>query len=212
MTERLDVLVVESSPHAATTATAALEAAGHRVHRCHDDDHRGFACRGMTDDGGCPVEQGIDVALLVRTRVNPRPTPFDDGIRCAIRSGLPVVEDGPEILDPFGPWVTVRLEPGGDVVEACEAAVTAGYEPLRDRIQARIAPLAGAVGFDATAVRTRIERIGSSLDVHLDLPVAVPRSASQALAVRVLDAVRSMGHTLGNVDVFVHDPTADAPG
>jgi hypothetical protein len=210
MTERLDVLVVESSPRAGAAAVAALEASGHRVHRCHDDDHRGFSCRGMTEDQGCPVEQGIDVALLVRSRVMPKPTAFEDGVRCAIRAGVPLVEDGPEVLDPFAPWVADRLEPGADVVGAVEAAVDNGFDPLRRRIEARIAPLASSIGVEPTAVRSRIERVGSSLEVHLDLPVAVPKSAAQALAVRVLDAVRTMGRTIGNVDVFVHDP-ADPP-
>jgi hypothetical protein len=55
-------------------------------------------------------------------------------------------------------------------------------------------------------VQCRIEETGHRLDVHLDLPTAVTRGMEQALAVRVLDAVRSSGRTFGNVDVHVHRP------
>ncbi len=209
MNDPLNVLLVESSPRAGVTASAALEAAGHRVHRCHDEGQRGFTCRGMGDEGRCPIDDGIDVALLVRSQVNPRPTPFEDGIRCAIRAGLPVVEDGPEVLDPYARWITLRLEPGVAVAAACAEAVMISLEPLRRRIESRIDPLVTSLGIDLAGVQSRIERTGTSLAVHLDLPVAVPRRSSQALAVRVLDAVGSMGATVGNVDVYVHAPEAD---
>ena len=209
MTDPLDVLVVGSSPRAGAAAVEALQAAGHRVHQCHDDDHRGVVCRGMTVGSTCPIDDGIDVAMLVRSRVHPRPTPFEDGIRCAIRAGLPVVEDGPEVLDPYASWVTLRMTPGADAATACAEAAEAAHEPLRQRIEARIGPLSSSLGIDPAAVRSRVERTGTSLAVHLDLPVGVPRSATQALAVRVLDAVGSMGKTMGNVDVYVHAPEAD---
>ena len=206
MTRSLDVLVVESGVRAADVAAAELQAAGHRVHRCHDEDHRGFPCRGLDGTAPCPVDTGVDVALLVRPRVTPRPTASEDGVRCALRAGVPLVEEGPEVLDPFTPWVARRVEPGGDVAAACVATADAAREPLRRRIEARIAPLAAAQGFDPGTVQTRFESTGTSLAVHLDMPVPVSRAASQALAVRVLDAVRSMGRTAGAVDVFVHGP------
>ena len=119
MTKTIDVLVVESHPHAADRAAAALERAGHRVHRCHDEESRGFPCRGVVDRSACPLSSPIDVALVVRRRINPRPTRLEDGVSCAIRADIPIVEEGSEILDPFTPWITQRLGPGSDVVSAC---------------------------------------------------------------------------------------------
>ena len=48
-----------------------------------------------------------------------------------------------------------------------------------------------------------------SLDVHLELPTTVTRGLEQALAVRVLDAVRSDARTYGKVDVHIHTGASD---
>ncbi|MGK2950719.1 MAG: hypothetical protein ACSLFP_19265 [Acidimicrobiales bacterium] len=206
MADPLDVLVIESSPHAADLATADLVAAGHRVHRCHDHESRGFPCVGVAEPGSCPLDQSVDVALIVRPRVSPRPTQLEGGVSCALRVGVPIVEQGPEVLDPFAPWVSRRVDVGDDLSAAIYRAVHDGFAPLRELIRTRIAPLTSALGVHPAAVGCRIERAGMSLDVHLDLPSPASPALSQALAVRVLDAVRSMGRTAGNVDVFVHDP------
>jgi len=210
MIRTLDVLVVESHPRAADIATAALEAAGHRVHRCHDETSRGFPCNGLLDPASCPIDDHIDVALAVRHRVTPKPTPLEDGLRCAIRAGVPIVEDGPEILDPFTPWIAMRLHPGADIVAACAHAAQLALRPLYRNIAARISALVNASAVDPGNVHCHIESDGHHLDVHLDLPVPVARGIEQALAVRVLDAVRDTGRTFGRVDVHVH--TSDAPG
>jgi hypothetical protein len=206
MTKTLSVLVLESNRHGAAPAVEALEAAGHTVHRCHDEDDRGFPCRGITQADGCPLDGTIDAALVVRPRITPRPTSLEDGLTCAIRAGVPIVEDGPDFLDPFSPWVTRRVRPGFGVVDACVEAADAGFDPMRGAIIDRIGAVAAGAGITASAVSCHIDRDGSSLAVHLDLPCAVNRGVEQALAVRVLDAVHSLGHTVGNVDVHVHHP------
>ncbi|MGZ4690569.1 MAG: hypothetical protein ACXWAY_13165, partial [Acidimicrobiia bacterium] len=62
----MEVLVVESEPGAAAIAIAQLEAAGHRVARCHEPGSRAFPCAGL-DPGRCPLEEdAIDVVLTVR--------------------------------------------------------------------------------------------------------------------------------------------------
>jgi hypothetical protein len=214
MTNPMDVLVVESHPHAADHAADALEAAGHRVHRCHDEGSHGFPCRGVLDLAECPLNGPIDVA--VRDRINPRPTRLEDGVRCAIRASIPIVEEGTEILDPYTPWISERVRHGADVVAACLRVTSGELEPLCSSIHERIAALLTSVAIDRERVRCRIEATGHRLDVHLDLPVAVTRGMEQALAVRVLDAVRSSGRTFGNVDVHVHDvhvhPAQDSVG
>ena len=47
----LDVLLVEAQPHAGAMASATLEEAGHRVHRCHGVDEPAFPCTAVTDPG-----------------------------------------------------------------------------------------------------------------------------------------------------------------
>lgn len=125
---QLDVLLIESRPGSGAIDAGRLEAAGHRVHRCHPDTRPGleaplpardrYLCTGVT--AWCPLDDGVDVALLVRRRVMPRPVAREAGVSCALRAGVPVVEDGPAVLDPFEPWLAGRV--AGDVVAACEAA------------------------------------------------------------------------------------------
>ena len=206
MTTTLDVLLLESQSRAGDAASAVLEAAGHRVQRCFDEPSFGFPCRGMLDPRECPVERPVDVALLVRRRVAPRPTPYEGGVRCAIRAGVPIVEYGTELFDPYAPWVGTRIESIADVVPACVAAAQQTLAPLRRAITDQIRALLDAAEVDREAVRQIIDTNGPSMVVHLHLPAPVSRSLEQALAVRVLDAVRSHGRTLGSIDVAIHAP------
>jgi len=199
MAERLDVMVLESAPHAADAAVDQLEAAGHRAHRCHPPGARPFPCVGITDPAACPVVAGADVALLVRLRVTPRPTPFESGVRCAIRAGLPIVEDGPDILDPYERWVTARAG-GNDVAGALLVISRSAHRSLEEAIGERIAGALRATTIDPASVACRVERDGPRLHVRLTGP-PVGRRVEHALAVRVLDAIHSNGRTYGNVDV-----------
>jgi hypothetical protein len=203
MTKELDVLVLENRPRAAEPAVAALEAAGHRVHRCHDPGDRGFPCRGVAAPELCPMEGSIDVALVVRHDVTPRPTALEDGVSCAIRSRVPLVEDGSDLLDPFDPWLAERVGPDQDVVAACVAAASSAYEPLKATVIERIDRLLVAGRIDPEGVTCEIERDGLSLRVHLRVPAEVDDALAQALAVRTLDAVRVSGRTYGRIDVQV---------
>ena len=162
----------------------------------------------MTDPAACPISRGANVALLVRTRVTPRPTPLEDGVSCALRAGVPLVEDGPDILDPFEPWLTARS--AGDVVAACTAAAQRGLEPLRRDIATRIANLLHAAGIEPESVECRIDADGPRLHVRLTGPAASGPTQTvfeHALAVRVLDAVRCSGRTHGPVEVSYQPAT-----
>jgi hypothetical protein len=202
MATTLDVLVMESSPGAADEAAAALGRAGHRLHRCYEAGERGFPCRGVRDPVSCPIEQGVDVAVLVRPYISPRPSPLESGVSCALRAGVPLVEKGREALDPFAPWVTARV---GDtvadgVVDACTEAVETVFGSLLAHIQRRtlrtMADKAGRPGPLGCAV----ERHGRGLRVELSGP-AIGKDVEHALAVRVADAVRAEGRAFPTVDV-----------
>ena len=203
MAKPLDVLVVENHRHAADEAVDALRAAGHRVHRCFSPDGPGFPCTAVAEPGTCPIDHGIDAALVIRDRVEPRPTRYEVGVSCAIRAGIPVAEQGSEALDPFEPWVTVRVD--DDVVAGVELAADKGLDELRAGITSRL-PALLPPSVDPGAIRCAFERRGLHLRVHLFGP-PVGKHVEQAMSVRVLDAVWHANRTHDQVDVHYH-PTA----
>ncbi len=194
----LDVLVVESHPGASQHQAEQLEAAGHRVHRCNEPGSDAFPCREITEPGSCPVDAGVDVALLVRRHVAPRPTDREQGISCVIRAQVPVVEDGPAVLDPYANYVATRIT--GDVVASCEAAAASGYDPMRSAVLERMAPLLRSAGHEVDDVECSFVRVGTDLRVHLRGP-AMSADQEQALAVRAMDAINTMGRSYGRIDV-----------
>lgn len=196
MTQFLDVLLIEGRP--ASAASDALTAHGHRVHRCHSLDDSSFPCVAVTDPVACPIDRGVDVTLVVRRSVNPRPTALEGGVTCAIRARIPIVEDGPTILDPFEPWLTGRVD--GDVNQACLDAADARFEPLRHNIAGRTLMPLRAACIDPASVECIIDADRSKLRVRLRGP-SIPMRLEQALAVRALDAVRAFGVTYDKVNV-----------
>ena len=201
MTKPLEVLVIESHRGAAAAAVHDLEAAGHHVQRCYDEDSLGFPCRGVIDAAQCPLARHADVALLVRSRVAPHPTALEQGATCAIRAGVPLVEAGPAALDPFELWLAARVD--DDVVATCEAASDAALGELRREILRLVAPVLFAAGIAIDRAVCRLEPEATRLNVRFDLSVGVSSAVRQALAVRVLDAVRGAGRTYGPVQVSV---------
>jgi hypothetical protein len=205
MTAQLDVLVIESQPGAATAATTALEAAGHRTTTCHPAEAKAaFPCRAVIDPSDCPLNARPAVALLVRDGTA-APGAREQGASCAIRAGIPLVEAGPSALDPYGPWLAGRVEgDDGDVVAACEAARTAALGALRRRILTLVRPGLAAARITMADVTCRIEPRGMGLHVDFDIVGAVPRGLRQALAVRTLDAVRGGRRPYEHVSVSVN--------
>lgn len=203
MTTPLDVLMIESGPGTGSGPAADLLAAGHRVHWCHDTFDHGFRCRGLHEPSTCPLEQTMDVAFVARDGVNPRPTALEAGVRCAIRAHVPLVEQGTEILDPYAPWVTERTMRGEDPVTACERAASNTHGPLEAAVRSRISGLLAASTIPADEVHCRFHANGQGLDIELVLPIEVSKRVKHALAVRVLDAVRTVERTYGRVDVEV---------
>lgn len=198
---QLDVLVVESSPGVGWEEIEALQAAGHRVHRCHEPGERGFPCRAVAGTGPCPLDTGVDVGMLVRRGIIPRATEHERAVSCLVREGVPLVEQGSDVLDPYAPFLTTRVDgEDGDVASACESAVETGYGPLRAAIWERIDGHMAAEGHRADEVRIDLRRSGDELRVVLQGP-SISTSARHAIGVRVLDAVRAAGRTHGRIDV-----------
>ena len=208
MTKTLDVLVVGADRTATEEAELRLAESGHRVHRCHEPGEAPLPCVGLVDPGACPLDHAIDVTLLVRRGVHPRPMASEDGVRCAIRAGIPIVEDGSDFYDPFDPWVDRRVWVHDDLVTECVAAADHRFDRLRGLVRNRIARLVAVAGTSANEVTCGIESNGADLQVDLYVPAPIDRRLQHALAVRVLDAVKASGRTFGQVDVNVHDATS----
>jgi hypothetical protein len=207
-TRPLQVLVLESHAGTAEPAARALAAAGHEVVRCHDSASTGFPCVGLTDRETCPLRHGVDVALDVRAAPATEPTALEDGVGCALREGVPVVESPGDASSPLHRWTV----PGGvDVVAACEAAAASAFDDLASAVVVRLQPLLVGNGVDRTAVRCEIERSGRSLHVHLIGP-PLERGLRQEAAVHAYDAVRAADRAFEEVRITFRPSAGDAAG
>jgi hypothetical protein len=195
----MDVLVIESEPGAADPAIEALEAADHRVVRCHEPGAPAFPCRGLAP-GDCPLEHGnVDVVLDVRARTTPHPDPLEDGVTCALRRRVPVVLSGSSAVNPFARFPVLDAS-HQDVVTACERAARgprAEHEAVADR--ALEATLRNA-GIDE-AGRTVVHRRLGGLHVTLLVPPATPAQLGRMAAVRVAGALRAFDRSAGSIDI-----------
>lgn len=123
----MNVLVMESDPHAADGAAAALRAAGHQVATCFEPGLGDQMCRAMLAGDRCPFDDGdgVHVALVVREHPWPTSRPRERGVTCALRADVPVVVAGLLALDPYERWEAASVEGVVGVVETCEAATAA---------------------------------------------------------------------------------------
>lgn len=196
----MEVLVVESEPGAAAIAIAELEAAGHQVKRCHEPGARAFPCAGL-DPGRCPLEDdAIDVALTVRARAHPRPSPLEDGVTCALRRRAPVVVAGRTTLNPFERY-PVTVAGVDDIVAGCERAAT-GPQLEHEGVATRAleATLARA-GIHSEAGRVSVHRSGAGLQVTLHVPAETPNQVRDIASVRVVGAVRAFDPHAARIDI-----------
>src|SRR5690606_10284965 len=193
MSRHLDVLVIESRPGAGATAVADLTAAGHRVVRCHDDGRPAFPCRGVERPGDCPVEEGAaDVAVLARDATATDPTPYEAGLGCAVRAGVPVVATADVgSSEAYEPFLAGRADGDTPLVAAAEQAAATGFAPLEQAVTTMLGPLLADQGLDAAEVACRITPEGGTLQVLLELPLPAPvhKAVEQAVAVRALAAL-----------------------
>ncbi|HVT78625.1 MAG TPA: hypothetical protein VHD87_16415 [Acidimicrobiales bacterium] len=196
----LDVMVLESSPHVGDDAVHRLEQAGHRVHRCHQADAAAFPCNALRPGETCPLANGVDVALVVNAGAEPTPTTFEEGVGCALRAQVPLVEDSPIVPSALAPWLTALVE-DDDIEDAVRRGAERGWAPLRDAARVAIAPLLAAAGIEDHDVHIHFERVGR--DITVTLAGAIPAGLASGLAVRAADAVRASGRQYGRLDVRV---------
>jgi hypothetical protein len=197
----MKVLVLESDAHGSDDAVRALEAAGHEVRRCHEPGADAFPCAALAGRP-CPVvDEGIDVAVTVRTRAGERPTLLEDGVACALRAHVPVVVAGEGgAPTPLSDWAT-EIVGEADVVDACARAAAA---PLRRHSAVATTELAAALrsgGFDPAQGRAEVHRRRGRLRVTLDPNVVVDRVTAEVAVRRVMAALRELDPTAAGLDI-----------
>ena len=120
---RLTVLVVGTEDWAADQSAKVLQSQGHRVLLCHEPGEPAFPCNALIPGRTCPLDAGFDLVLTARARPAPTPTPGEMGVICALHDGAPLVSAGISQKNPFAQWSTATVGTGGDLAEACQAAV-----------------------------------------------------------------------------------------
>lgn len=196
----MDVLVLESDPGVARLSIDDLEAAGHRVHRCHEAGDAAFPCAGLASDR-CPLEsEPVDVVVTVRAHVRPGPTPLEDGVACALRRHLPVVVTGRTALNPFEELGAV--EGGGTgIVAACERAAS-GTQPAHEaRANETLRSVLDHAGEGASPARASVRRISGRLNVVLRIDPSMSKRTRNIAAVRVTGALRAFDRYVDSIDV-----------
>jgi hypothetical protein len=114
------VLVVGTDDWAIEHSASALEEAGFGVLRCHEPGEPAFPCNALIEGRVCPLDVGFDVVATVRARPLDTMAPGELGVVCALRTGVPLVAAGVAPDRPFGPWASLTVEQGGELVGACE--------------------------------------------------------------------------------------------
>ncbi len=194
----MDVLVTESIAGAAQAAAHELEAAGHRVHRCHEDGAPLFPCNGLTGD--CPLDSGtIDLVLAVRPHVRTNPAAGEDGVTCGLRRRIPVAVTGQSVMNPFEAFGADPVD--GDLVAECVRIATsrrpgheaAAREIVVETLQVEGMPTAGA--------EVSVRRVADRLQVEVLVDESVPVRAREVIAVRVVGRLREYDPAAGGIDV-----------
>jgi hypothetical protein len=195
----MEVLVVESEPGAADAAVAALEAADHRVLRCHEQGADPFPCRGL-EPGDCPLDRRtVQVVLDVRGRTSPRPGPLEDGVVCGLRRRLPVVVAGTSAINPFARFPVVDAG-RQDVVAACERAVNGPRADHQAVADGALRDTLGRAGHEQPG-SSSVRLTSTGLQVTLHLPEDTDARTRGMAAVRVMGALRRFDRHAGSIDV-----------
>jgi hypothetical protein len=203
----MDVLVTESIAGAAQAAVTDLEAAGHRVHRCHEEGAPLFPCAGLATDA-CPLDAGaIDLVLAVRPHVRTNPAAGEDGVTCGLRRRIPVAVYGQPVMNPFEAFGADAVE--GDLVGECER-IAAARRPGHEAVAREIVVETLLVEEMPTAnVEVVVRRVADRLQVEVLVDAAVSPRAREILAVRVVGRLREYDTGAGGIDVSTG--TVDAP-
>jgi hypothetical protein len=195
------VLVVGTEPSGIEKAAGQLHDAGHDVVQCHGRGETPFPCAGLDEERGCPLEGApVDVTVTVRTHPWPRPTPYEDGSKCALRRHVPLVVLG-TALHPFEGWAIRAIDDEDALVEACEDAARA---PLFRHGEVATKALRDMPAFatrDPADVSVEVHHRAGRLVVDLHLPWDVDDQVRSSAVARVLTVLRELDPYALGIDI-----------
>jgi hypothetical protein len=158
-----------------------LRAAGHEIVRCSDPGHPGFPCVAL--DGTCPLDAGVDVAVIVHDRPSTDIAMGEVGAICATRDRIPVVLAGNHVYSPLRDRCDAVADTIDEIPAACERAAAAAA----DRAAEYVSFLAGA---EATVTR-----------VGHDVKVLLAAEATDGQAVLAHQAASRLFRSSRSIDV-----------
>lgn len=198
--QSMDVLVLETDQDRAHAAACKLVAQGHHVWRCHDRGAAAFPCRALAGARPCPLDTpGVDVVVTVRKQRGVDPSPYEDGVSCALRARVPLVVVTDHGANPFDEYAEEVV--AGDVTEACE------------RVLARPSPTHTSVATDTlrSALRRRartdsmptatVHRTAAGLQVAVDGLERLDRRTAGLVVAEVGAALRAFDRDAPTIDV-----------
>lgn len=194
----MDILLVHTEAGRDDLAQRAFEAAGHVVHRCHEHEPHEVPCRGL--EAQCPLTEGIDVVVDVRSVRSHGLEGPEDGALCALQSRVPVV-----VADPWGDHPLAGLH---DVVRTVAGSSMSGLVRAAEETAADASPAHGRAASRAVQRPGMDERIAVNVFRRrgiLDAVVVVPPATSPVerhdLADRVRSGLRSYDRTAVTIEV-----------
>jgi hypothetical protein len=208
------MLVVGTLPSAIEPAVTRLEDASQTVARGHDSGARPFPCLALSEGRVRPLEEApVDVAVTVRNRAWPRPSPFEDGAICALRRRIPLVVAGITALYPFDRWSARTLEDGSDLVAACEQAAAAPL-PRHGEVTCQAARQVLAAASRAPDLAAGVWRRQGGLQAEVTIPAGCADLTTK-VAARITGALRQFDGFATAIDVRVTEaptsPTSSQP-
>lgn len=197
-------LLLSSDDESLDDVEAELVDAGFAVHRCHEPGSDAFPCIGLSG-GDCPLDiaGGVDVAIDVRSHPWPSPTAREIGVTCALRASVPVVVVGRH-PHPFEAMAMATVEPTGDLLEACDDAITAGLEAARAAVADAVAAVFATHGLGDAVFSVRLERRLGRLQATI--AAAVPHDVAAMAATRAAVAIRRFDRAATALEIEVVQP------
>jgi hypothetical protein len=198
------VLVLESHPGVGSDAVIELDRAGHEVVSCESEDDRA-PCRGLAAGGDCPLDQFVDVAVLVQELGAGHLTA---GARCAARDRVPVVEVDPGDVatrTPITGWTAV---PAAELLAECTRAAHDGAAHVR-AVTDRLVAL-DVVSLDDIAgggVTFDVDRDGNRLRLSIRLGGDMTHRAGEIVRAAT-QALRDFDRHVAVIDVALRRATA----
>jgi len=199
------VLLLSSDDEPLTDVESALAAGGYEVRRCVERGTDAFPCAALKAGSTCPLDDElVDVALDVRVHPWPRPTPREEGVKCAVRARVPVAVVGRSAFNPFEDWASWSHEGIGDVVDACERAIHASLEVHRAAVAGAVVSLALVHGLTVGPVIGDVDRVAGRL--HATITASIPAELRTIAVTRAGVALRGVDPAALAIEIDLREP------